>query len=304
MTSYASYYGIWGSVVAKVALVELSEIVKVIGIKKIDHNQALWKEFNALNEIVKDIQTLNLDESAEFEDSYEEKPPLSVAAPNVLVDDRLPSQSLETLSDLVLFSMEQISLEQIVSVSEDLLVAIENEVEDLEAKITSLHVMMESLTERVVSSRQSSRSKSSQGVSTTPAAIFSPMAMSPVPSKDPQHKRDSSTSEQSMSYRAPKCCSKCQGRLEPGLMIKANAKGIASVLCPTCKEKNKEAVTRAKREAKGSSSSPLSVAVKPSSATSDPGPGSDVASKSKFRRRLQDARDEKHLLEDDYSVQY
>lgn len=238
-----SYFGIWGSVVAKVAPVELSEITKVIGIKKIDHNQALWKEFNALNEIVIDVQTLNLDESAEFEDSYEEKAPLSVAPPNVLTDDRMPSQSLETLSDLVLFSMEQISLDQVVSVSRDLLVAIENEVEDLEAKITSLHVMMESLTERVVSSRDS-RSRSSREAN-TPSIMSSSMPVSPAPSKAALQQQRSN--EQSMSYRAPKCCSLCQGRLDPGLLIKSNTKGSGTVLCHSCKEKKKRVEPGKKR---------------------------------------------------------
>lgn len=288
--------GVWGHIISLVPRPEVPEIESLVGSSLIEANQSLWRELKAFNSILTELHTLEFDEplySDKREELYLEGdtpranlPPLSLtnlhefnkAKPAVVDALVLPANQQQQQQDPPLtrrsnfsgdsmdfiFAIEQhLCIEKIQPVLEDIRRALRSEQSELEAEIALLMSAMDGESDSVAA-KQAAAVLAATSVLTSSSANAAP-----------EHRAPLGEEEAHLAEATCPSCSRTHNytalRVHPGRIRKAPAKASQhGQPCFSCLEAEMQ---QRKSAAPGAS---------------------------RFRCKLQAARDEHHFLPDDF----
>lgn len=286
--------GVWGHIVSLVPRPEVPEIESLVGSSLIEANQSLWRELKAFNSILSELHTLEFDEplyndkqqketsrtDASSSSSTKNLPLLSLSnleefnkgkpaaadSHNIPANQEQQDPALTRRSnfsgdsmDFIFAIEEHLCIEKIQPVLEDIRRALRSEQSELEAEIALLMSAMDGESDSVTAKQVAAASLLSSSLATAPSERRAPLG-------EEEAKWVEATCpscERAHSYST-------SVKVHPGRIRKATAAASQhGQLCFSC----------------------LEVAMQPRKSAA---PGT-----SRFRCKLQAARDEHHFLPDD-----
>lgn len=323
--------GVWGHILSLVPAAEWPEIESLVGSSLIETNTSLWRELKAFNSILTELHTLEFDlplysEKQSHRDAFrddgeaENSLPLSLtnleefnkrvnsstsssgSGSSVDAHPKIPALSLPPCSGAnqqqqqqdhnasltrrsnfsgdsmdFIFALEQhLCVDKIQPVLEDIRRALHSEQSELEAEISQLMSAMDGESDSVAA-RQAAASV--QHLSSAAAAVATAAAGSSSTAPDPHWRGNNGDGDELVAGTG--VCPSCTrvrdyAFQQPGRIRKAQASGKDGQLCFNCLEKQH---TQHRKPSAGAS---LGVGT------------------SRFRSKLQAARDEHHFLPDEF----
>eukprot|EP01041_Mallomonas_annulata_P006139 gene6139-12435_t len=222
MTCHKKFYGVWNEILGKINKVEIEEATRAIGKHRIEFNQDLCAEFNALTEILADTRCYN-DSSSAFASNNFKKATSNLSATKIGIKNKA------SIPGLSLMSGESILVEQVLRVADHIKTAIDSENQQLEADIASLQMAIDNQTDVLMSSQypKTPTTSMSDDISTnSPQNKSSPSSSNMEPISISSLHSLSSLSAPLSNKTTPLICPKCNGRLDTDVLVLVGAAGF------------------------------------------------------------------------------